>query len=34
MQILKAIIGLSIKPQAALGKIYGICDYMRNKQHE
>jgi len=34
MQILKAIIGIAIKPQAALGKIYGICDYMRNKQHK
>jgi N-acetylglucosaminyl-diphospho-decaprenol L-rhamnosyltransferase len=33
MQIIKATMGLIIKPQAALGKIYGICDYMRNQQH-
>lgn len=32
IQIIKAAIGLIIKPQAALGKIYGICDYMRNQQ--
>lgn len=32
-QIIKAAIGLIIKPQAALGKIYGICDYIRNQQH-
>lgn len=30
MQIIKAAMGLIIKPQAALGKIYGICDYMKN----
>jgi GT2 family glycosyltransferase len=33
MQIIKATMGLIIKPQAALGKIYGIYDYMRNQQH-
>ena len=33
LQIIKAGIGLIIKPQAALGKIYGICDYMSNQQH-
>ncbi|ALB42051.1 glycosyl transferase [Anabaena sp. WA102] len=33
LQIIKATMGLIIKPQAALGKIYGICDYMRNQQH-
>ena len=33
LQIIKAAIGLIIKPQAALGKIYGICDYMSNQQH-
>lgn len=33
LQIIKAAMGLIIKPQAALGKIYGICDYMINQQH-
>ena len=33
LQIITAAIGLIIKPQAALGKIYGICDYMSNQQH-
>ncbi|MTJ11525.1 glycosyltransferase [Anabaena sp. UHCC 0187] len=34
MQIIKAAIGLIIKPQAALGKIHGICDYIRNNQYK
>lgn len=34
IQIIKAAIGLIIKPQAALGKIYGICDYVMNKQYK
>jgi GT2 family glycosyltransferase len=33
LQIIKAAMGLIIKPRAALGKIYGICDYMINQQH-
>ncbi|MTJ46682.1 glycosyltransferase [Dolichospermum sp. UHCC 0259] len=33
LQIIKAVVGLIIKPQAALGKIYGIFDYMTNQQY-
>lgn len=32
MQIIKATMGLIIKPQAALGKIYGMCDYISNQR--
>lgn len=32
-QILKATIGIVIRPQAALGKFYGIYDYFMNKQY-
>lgn len=32
-QIFKATIALPIKPKAALGKIYGIFDYVRNNQN-
>jgi GT2 family glycosyltransferase len=33
-QILKAILGLILKPQAALGKIYGIWDYVISNQNK